>query len=126
MLRKIVRTLVLVPLAILIVVLAVANRHGVTISLDPFSPTAPALSLTVPLFLVILLAVIGGVILGGTAAWFRQAKWRRTARHLLGRLRTNEAELDAMRRQAQSEAGAPSGNNVVSIRSVAYRRPPAA
>src|ERR1043166_641597 len=107
MLRKIVRTLVLVPLAILIVVLAVANRNAITISLDPFSSAAPALSVTLPLFLVILLAVIAGVILGGTAAWFRQAKWRRTARHLSGRLRAKEAELAAKRRMEQSETNAP-------------------
>ena len=125
MLRKIGRALILVPLGILIVVLAVANRNAITISLDPFSSAAPALSVTLPLFLVILLAVIAGVILGGTAAWFRQAKWRRTARHLSGRLRATEAELEAKRRLEQSETGTPSGT-VVSIRSVAYRRPPAA
>ena len=37
MFRKIVAALILVPLAILIVAFAVANRQAVTVSLDPFA-----------------------------------------------------------------------------------------
>ena len=39
MLRKIILAVILIPLAILIVALAVANREIVTISFDPFSKT---------------------------------------------------------------------------------------
>ncbi len=42
--RKLLRWLVLAPLAILLVLLAVANRAPVTLSLDPFSREAPAFS----------------------------------------------------------------------------------
>ena len=44
MIRKIVFAVVLVPLAIVIVALAVANRGSVTVSLDPFSAAEPAVA----------------------------------------------------------------------------------
>ena len=80
MLRKIFNGLVLLPLAIVFVIFAVANRHMVKVSFDPFNGADPALSLNMPLFVVILLAAIAGVAAGGSATWFRQRRWRRAAR----------------------------------------------
>jgi uncharacterized integral membrane protein len=80
MLRKIFNGLVLLPLALVFVIFAVANRHMVKVSFDPFSTTDPAVSLSLPLFAVILLAAIAGVAAGGSATWFRQRRWRRAAR----------------------------------------------
>ena len=45
-LRKIVAAVILVPLAIVIIAFAVANRQIVTVSLDPFSSERPAASVT--------------------------------------------------------------------------------
>ncbi len=97
MIRRIALVLLLVPLAIFIVMLAVANRHSVLVSLDPFSTEAPALSRTVPLFAIMLVALIGGTIIGGTAAWVRQGKWRRAARRNEAELRKLQSELHALR-----------------------------
>ena len=80
MLRKIFNGLVLLPLAIVFVIFAVANRHLVKVSFDPINGTDPALSLSMPLFVVIVLAGIAGVAAGGSATWFRQRRWRRAAR----------------------------------------------
>ena len=80
MLRRIAAALILVPLAIILVSLAVANRQSVVISFDPFDPAHPALTRALPLYLLILVILIGGVLLGGSAAWIRQGKWRRAAR----------------------------------------------
>lgn len=80
MIRKIVGAVILIPLALLIVGFAVANRQSVTISFDPFNASHPAYALTLPLFGIILLLVIVGVIIGGVAAWLRQGKWRSAAR----------------------------------------------
>ena len=82
MLRKIVAALILVPLAVVIVAFAVANRQIVTVSFDPFSPERPAASVTLPLFALVIVLLILGVLIGGIAAWLRQGKWRRTARRL--------------------------------------------
>jgi len=84
MARKLVIWLILVPLAIVILMFAVANRQLVTISFDPFNAMQPAASLTLPLFVLTFVLVLLGVIIGGIAAWMRQSRYRRAARVLEG------------------------------------------
>jgi uncharacterized integral membrane protein len=99
-LRKIVAALILVPLAVVIIAFAVANRQAVTVSLDPFNPDVPAASVTKPLFVIIIAVLILGVIVGGIAAWLRQTKWRRTARRLEREVANLHAEIDALKRMS--------------------------
>ena len=94
MFRKIVTTIIVVPLAAVIVAFAVANRQAVTVSFDPFSATAPAYAATLPLFAVIFAVLILGVLIGGFAAWLGQGKWRRNARRLDAELRALRQEMD--------------------------------
>jgi len=98
MLRKLVTALILVPLAIVLVAFAVANRQTVVVSFDPFDQAHPAFTLAVPLFALILALVVSGVIVGGVAAWLRQSKWRRTARLAQAQTRELGAELDRLKR----------------------------
>src|SRR5260370_37796271 len=88
--RKFLTGLVLIPLGLIFIVFAVANRHPVTVSFDPFNSTDPSLGVRLPLFVVIIAVAILGVVAGGTAAWFRQRRWRRAARQ-------HEAEARQMR-----------------------------
>lgn len=74
------KALILLPIAILIVLLAVANRAPVTLSLDPFSQDAPEFATQLPLFAVIFAAVMVGVLIGGVASWLTQGKNRRAGR----------------------------------------------
>ena len=97
-LRKIVAALTLIPLAIVIIAFAVANRQDVTVSLDPFNPNVPAASVTKPLFVVLIAVLILGVIVGGIAAWLRQTKWRRSARRLEREVASLRAEIDTLKR----------------------------
>src|SRR5215469_7730207 len=99
-LRKVVAALILVPLAIVIIGFAVANREKVTISLDPFGPNSAAGWQTQPLFVVVIVALILGVVIGGIAAWLRQTKWRRTARRLEREVANLRAEVEALRRSS--------------------------
>jgi uncharacterized integral membrane protein len=101
MLRRVVSILIVVPLAIVIVAFAVANRQSVTVSFDPFA--SPAYATTVPLFVLIFALLILGVLVGGVAAWIRQGRWRRTARRLDGEIRTLHQEMDAIRRRFAPE-----------------------
>ena len=80
MLKSIFNGLIVLPLAIIVVTFAVANRHFVRLSFDPFNSADPALSVSLPLFVVVLFAAIAGVAAGGSASWFRQRRWRRAAR----------------------------------------------
>ena len=108
--RKIVAALILVPLAVVIIAFAVANRQIVTVSFDPFSAERPAASLTLPLFALIIALLVIGVLVGGTAAWLRQAKWRRTARRLEREVADLRIEVDTMKRTASVLADSdPSG-----------------
>ena len=120
MLRKIFNILVILPLAILFVVFAVANRHVVTLSFDPFDSSDPELGLKLPLFVVILAAAIFGVIAGGIAAWFGQGRWRRSSRRFEAEARHARAELADLREQslAASRAGE---NQVPALGSGPYR-----
>ena len=103
MVRKIVTIVTIVPLAVVIVAFALANRQAVTVSFDPFSSASPAYAASLPLFVLIFLLVIVGVVIGGIAAWLRQAAWRRTARRLDADVRVLHQELEAMRRRAVEE-----------------------
>ena len=87
------------PIAVVFVAFAVANRHPVTVSLDPFDPARPAFAFAAPLFELLLAGVIGGVLIGGAAAWLRQSKWRRAARLAQARARELGAQLDQMKQQ---------------------------
>ena len=94
MLRKLVAIFVLLPLAVVIVVFAMANRESVVVSLDPFGAANPAFSILLPLFILIFALVILGVVVGGIAAWLRQGRWRRLARK-------READVAALRREVE-------------------------
>jgi uncharacterized integral membrane protein len=101
---KIVTALIVVPLAVIIIAFAVANRQMVTVSFDPTSSTNPAYAATVPLFVLIFIVIILGVIIGGIAAWARQSPWRRTARKLDADVRALHDELEAIRRRFGTQA----------------------
>jgi uncharacterized integral membrane protein len=100
LIRKIIAAVILVPLAVIIIAFAVANRQIVTVSLDPFSAEHPAASLTLPLFALVIVLLIIGVLIGGIAAWLRQSKWRRTARRLEREIAHLHIELDGLKRTA--------------------------
>jgi len=63
------RWIVLPPVVLVTMALAVANRHIVTFSLDPFDTAAPAIALEMPLAAIVLIALFVGILIGGFAAW---------------------------------------------------------
>ncbi|RZM92636.1 DUF1049 domain-containing protein [Bradyrhizobium genosp. SA-3] len=97
--RKFLTALIVIPLGLLLVVFAVANRHFVTVSFDPFLSSDPSLSVTLPLFLLLILAAALGVLAGGCAVWLGQRHWRRAARRNDADARAARGELADLRAQ---------------------------
>ena len=95
--RKFLSALVLIPLGVLFVVFAVANRHLVTVSFDPFDSVNPSVAVSMPLFVVIIVVAILGVAAGGMATWFRQRHWRRAARRHEAEARRARSEIADLR-----------------------------
>lgn len=101
--RRFLILFLVVPLTIFIVVLSVANRTSVTFALDPIG-SPPALSLTAPLFFFLFAALGLGVLLGGIATWFRQGKWRRSARAERANAAQLRREIEQFRAQSAAAA----------------------
>jgi uncharacterized integral membrane protein len=110
LLRRIVAVIILVPLAIVIVAFAVANRQSVTVSFDPFSAEAPAASLSLPLFALVIGLLIVGVIIGGVASWLGQGRWRGAARRFERELQVLRGKLSAYEGMADGSSGVPRAN----------------
>ena len=104
MIRKIVTVLILVPLALAIVMFAVANRAPVALGFDPFGTSRRCSPSSAPLFLALLAALLAGVVVGGAAAWSRQGKWRRRARRLSAELKAARGEIETLRRRLEASA----------------------
>src|SRR5580704_14481395 len=105
--RKFFTALIVIPLALIFIVFAVANRHFVTVSFDPFNSTDPALSVSLPLFVLIIAIAVLGVIAGGLATWFGQRRWRRAARQHEADARTARAQLAELRANAANSRSEP-------------------
>lgn len=88
MLNRFLSIAVYIPLAVVLIALAVANRTPVDFTLDPFNPGNPGLTITLPLFVCVFAALALGLIVGSTATWFKQGHYRKLARQ-------REAELSA-------------------------------
>jgi uncharacterized integral membrane protein len=99
MLNRFMLIAVLVPLAIILVALAVANRGVASFTLDPFNPGNPALTWQMPLFVLLFAAIALGMLIGSVATWVKQGRYRKLARQ-----RSQEAEV---LRQAAARTVAP-------------------
>ncbi|MGL5448501.1 MAG: LapA family protein [Rhabdaerophilum sp.] len=95
---RVLKLLLIIPIAVALVLLAVANRQVVTLVLDPLHRGPDAMSITMPLFVIALITLLVGVVLGYVAAWFAQGKYRRSSRQLqreCDKLQTERAQLRA-------------------------------
>jgi uncharacterized integral membrane protein len=105
--RKIVNTVVIVPLALVLLAFALANRRFVTLSFNPFDSSDPGLALTLPLFVVIIASTMLGVLAGGLAVWFGQRRHRKAARRLEAEAAQARSELAELRRNLAFPAPSP-------------------
>ncbi len=70
----------IVPTAAITIWFALANRSLVTLSFDPLFADEPRWAIALPLFIVVFLGVLVGMLAGGAIVWWGQGRWRREAR----------------------------------------------
>ena len=107
--------LVAVPLGIVAIGFAIANRHPVELSLDPFP-----WRIDLPLFTVLYGGVVVGLLVGVVAEWWRERRLRRAAREAraaAAALRTENAALKS------GQPDRPSGTGALATWPAAQGRP---
>jgi uncharacterized integral membrane protein len=115
-LKRILGLIIAFPVGVLLVTLAVANRHAVRLVLDPFRPESPVISVVLPFYAYLFGALVLGVAIGGSAAWFGQGRWRRTARHRTQEAMRWQAEADRLARERDADVSGRKGQLAVGRR----------
>ncbi|WP_306117324.1 MULTISPECIES: LapA family protein [unclassified Roseitalea] len=111
MLRRILYVLILIPLAIMLIALMVANRRSVPLSIDVFNPGNPALTYEAPLFVWLFCAAAIGIVAGGVGAWLAQGKHRKQERSYKREAQKLRYEVEETKRKAGTDDTA--GNSLV-------------
>ncbi len=89
------------PVAIILIAFAIANRQFIDVSFDPLSADSPLLVVPMPIWALVFGGIFIGLIAGGIAAWLRQGKWRKTARQVRNELESVRVENDRLKHQLE-------------------------
>ena len=100
---RILRWIIGVPIAILVIAFAVANRQLTRLSLDPFTSESPILSINMPLWALFVFGIFIGILVGWATCWVGQSKHRKLARERGREVSFLQRELEASRAQPVSE-----------------------
>ncbi len=103
MIRRLISIFITIPLAIVLIALAVANRGAVPLRFDVFNPQNPALTVNAPMFVWLLAAVAVGVLAGGIGAWLSQGKHRKMERRYKKEADSLRFEVEDTRRKTGTE-----------------------
>ena len=80
MLKRLTTLFIVVPIAIVVLMLAVSNRDVVQLNVPPFAGDKPFLAFDAPVYAIVFASLLLGMFLGGFAAWLKQGKYRKLAR----------------------------------------------
>jgi len=97
--------LLTVPLTVLVVVFAVANRSFIPLDLWPF-----ALEVRIPVFLLVLGSLLFGFLIGAMVMWLsmgKQRQQRRAAKGEIAKLERKTRELEHARDRTATRSSAP-------------------
>ncbi len=100
--KRVAAFLILIPIGIIIISLAVANRQEVVVAIPPQIGDAPLYTFTLPLFALVFGAVIVGLVVGGFATWIRQGKHRKRAREQ--KVKASKMEFEAKKQTERADA----------------------
>ncbi|MEL6751005.1 MAG: lipopolysaccharide assembly protein LapA domain-containing protein [Pseudomonadota bacterium] len=111
MTKRIIAVLILLPVAIIIVALSLANRRPVDLIVPNFDGSA-LLATQVPLFALLFVVLLLGMVIGSLGTWVRQAKHRRAARE--NKVEATKAGFEAEKQRERAEATVTS-NGIVAV-----------
>jgi uncharacterized membrane protein YciS (DUF1049 family) len=103
--RRFLYLFILLPIAIVAVIVSVANRQMVTLRVSPLADELSAWSVSAPLFVILFAVLALGVVAGGGATWLRQSKWRHAAR--AERAKSEQLRKDVERLRERVAAAQP-------------------
>lgn len=92
------------PIAVIGIGFAVANRDWVTISFDPLNRVQPFATLGMPLWALFFCGVLLGIFVGWFVAWRGNARFRRAARDAKIELVRTQQAHEREKRDMQSAA----------------------
>lgn len=72
---KLIFWLTLLPIAVVLIAFAIANRAPVSVRFDPLP-----FAIDLPLYAVALIGIFIGLVSGGIMTWLRGGRWRKLAR----------------------------------------------
>lgn len=102
MMSRLTTIFILVPIGIIVLALAVANRQPVTLAVPPDVNGEPLLSATIPLFAVIFVALLIGMIIGSCATWVKQGRHRKKAQER--KVEATKATFEAQKQKERADA----------------------
>jgi uncharacterized integral membrane protein len=100
-LRRILRWIIGVPLALAVAAFAVANRRWTELSLDPFSQENPAIALGMPVWALFFAGILLGLLVGWAVSWVSHGKWRKAARDARAEASRLQIEMSDLKGNAQ-------------------------
>lgn len=96
--KRIAALLLFVPVGIVVIALAVANRQVVSVSVPPQIGDAPLYAFSLPLFVLLFATLFAGMVIGSFATGISQGKHRKEAR-----VQKLEATKQSFEAQKQAE-----------------------
>jgi len=109
-LHRIFNWIIGVPVALVVVAFAIANRQWVTVSFDPLSRDQPFAAVSMPLWALFFCGAFVGLIAGWIAAWLAQGKWRKATREARLELVRAKDEMARLKRDMPGREVVPSGD----------------
>jgi len=81
-LKRIIMSLILVPLALVLVIFIIANREVMRVNFNPFDLEGTSWSIQAPAFVFLFVFLSAGVVVGSLVTWIGQHKYRKKAHHI--------------------------------------------
>ncbi len=126
MTKRIIAILILLPVAIIIVALALANRQPITLAV-PNLDGSVLLSTELPLYAILFAVLFIGMIIGSLGTWVRQSRHRKAARANSAEASKAGAEAHKQRERADDlandKATTPDNRPAVNARAAALGLP---